>query len=156
MKTTAIVSMIVRKMANPVHTIQVPRWSKRVVTEVGGRDPLGLSRVSDQITDYLLTGITTQTSRARYYSFYPWELWHIEESERPKKYGDFSHAFRRREAFMALCTLDSHSDSSVVGDRAVRHKLEKLDQGGEVEINFKVLPSNEMGGVRAVLRRFFV
>jgi hypothetical protein len=35
------------------------------------------------ITDYLLRGIITTTSRARYYSFYPWALWHIEKTECP-------------------------------------------------------------------------
>jgi hypothetical protein len=133
-------------MAIPAQAVHLPRWSKRVVTEVGGRDPLGLSRVSSLITDYLLTGITTQTSRARYYSFYPWALWHIENSEAPKKYNDFNYAFRRREAFMALCTLDGNPESSVVGDRVVRPRLEKVKETSEVGINFKVLPSNEMGG----------
>ena len=69
--------------------VQIPKWTKHVVTELGGRDPLGLSRVSFLITDYLLTGIITQTSRARYYSFYQWVLWNIEQTENPKRYGDF-------------------------------------------------------------------
>ena len=60
----------------------LPRWTKRVSIEDGGRDPLGLSRVSAMITDYLLHGIITQTYRARYYSFYCWIIWHIDETER--------------------------------------------------------------------------
>src|SRR5690348_8934036 len=67
-------------------TARVPKWTKHVVTELGGRDPLGLSRVSFMITDYLLKGIITTTSRARYYSFYTWALWHVEKSESPKRY----------------------------------------------------------------------
>ena len=43
----------------------IPKWTKHVAAELGGRDPLGLSRVSFVITDYLLTGIVTVTSRAR-------------------------------------------------------------------------------------------
>src|ERR1700739_3902455 len=58
-------------------TISIPKWTSYVVTELGGRDPLGLSRLSFMITDYLVSGIITTTSRARYYSFYPWALWHI-------------------------------------------------------------------------------
>lgn len=57
-------------------TARIPKWTKHVVTELGGRHPLGLSRVSFMITDYLLKGIITTTYRARYYSFYPWALWH--------------------------------------------------------------------------------
>ena len=134
------------RMASTAQPVQIPRWSKRVVTELGGRDPLGLSRVSALITDYLLTGIITQTSRARYYSFYPWALWHIEHSETPRTYNEFNQAFRRREAFMALCTLSRNPGSSVVGRDAVRPRLERFKETGEVETNFKVLPSNSMGG----------
>lgn len=134
------------KMASTTQAVQIPRWSKRVVTELGGRDPLGLSRVSALISDYLLTGIITQTSRARYYSFYPWALWHIERSEAPRKYNEFNQAFRRREAFMALSTLSRNPGSSVVGKDAVRPRLERFRETGEVETNFKVLPSNSMGG----------
>src|SRR5271167_3570339 len=130
----------------PSPKVQIPKWSKRVVTELGGRDPLGLSRVSALITDYLLTGIITQTSRARYYSFYPWALWHIEHSEAPSRYNEFNQAFRCREAFMALCTLSRNPGSSVVGKDAVRPRLERYKETGEVETNFKVLPSNSMGG----------
>ena len=125
---------------------RIPRWTKHVVTELGGRDPLGLSRVSFAITDYLLTGIITTTSRARYYSFYPWALWSIENTENPKHYSAFSAAFRRREAFMALSTLSNNPEASVVGHDAVEPRLQKSSEAGEVDTNFKVLPSNGMGG----------
>lgn len=61
-------------MPSAVSIARIPKWTKHVVTEGGGRDPLGLSRVSFLVTDYLLNGIITTTSRARYYSFYPWVL----------------------------------------------------------------------------------
>ena len=76
----------------------IPKWTKRVVTETTGRDPLGLSRVSFIITDYILTGIITTTDRARYYSFYCWALWHTTQEDELKKYQDFVTGFRRREA----------------------------------------------------------
>lgn len=126
--------------------IQIPRWSKRVVVEFGGRDPLGLSRVAFLITDYLLKGIITQTSRARYYSFYPWCLWHIDRFDKPLNYAQFNQAFRRREAFMALSTLWQNPNSLVVGSEAVTPRLEKSKETGELDTNFKVLPSNGMGG----------
>ena len=52
----------------------LPRWTNRVVVEGSGRDPLGLSRVSDLFTDRLLPSIITTTDRARYYSIYPWAI----------------------------------------------------------------------------------
>lgn len=134
-------------MPSTAATARIPKWTKHVVTELGGRDPLGLSRVSFMITDYLLRGIITTTSRARYYSFYPWALWHVESSEAPKRYADFAAGFRRREAFLALATLQHNADSaSVVGADAVRPKLGLYSESKEVDTNFAVLPSNAMGG----------
>jgi hypothetical protein len=75
----------------------LPRWTKRVSIEEGGRDPLGLSRVSGMITDFLLQGIITQTYRARYYSFYCWAIWHIEQTEPCTEYDEFTAAFQRRD-----------------------------------------------------------
>ena len=49
--------------------------------EEGGRDPLGLSRVSSVIIDFLMQGIITQTRGGRHYSFYCWVIWHIEKEE---------------------------------------------------------------------------
>lgn len=131
----------------PLAGTTVPKWTNYVVTDLGGRDPLGLSRVSFMITDYLVTGIITTTSRARYYSFYPWALWHIDNLERPKRYADFTAAFRRREAFLALSTLHHNPDSAgVVGADAVRARLSKYRESKEVDTNFAVLPSNSLGG----------
>jgi hypothetical protein len=135
-------------MNQPAGTpVPIPKWTQYVVTDLGGRDPLGLSRVSFMITDYLVTGIITTTSRARYYSFYTWALWHIDNFERPKRYADFTAAFRRRESFLALCTLLHNPESAgVVGADAVRSRLTKYMESKEVDTNFAVLPSNTLGG----------
>lgn len=124
----------------------LPKWTKRVVTDSGGRDPLGLSRVAFNLTDFLLTGIITTTERARYYSFYTWALWHIEQEEQPNNYNDFVNAFRRREAVMGLATLASKSKLNPVGVEVLRNQLERGKQTGEYDCNFKVLPSNTLGG----------
>jgi hypothetical protein len=126
---------------------QIPKWTKYVVTELSGRDPLGMSRVSGWITDNLLSGIITQTNRARYFSFYPWVLWHIEKTESPVRYTGFAAAFRRREAFLALATLKHDPNSgSVVGANLIRPKLAKFSETGDVDTNFGVLPSDGLGG----------
>ncbi len=124
----------------------LPKWTRRVVTETTGRDPLGLSRVSNTITDFLLTGITATTGRARYYSFYCWNLWRIAETEAPRKYADFVTAFRQREAVVAMASLVHNPDSSPVGVEVARPNLEQAQQVGEVDPDFKVLPSSELGG----------
>src|SRR5450631_2917106 len=89
----------------------LPRWTKRVRTDGGGRDPLGLSRVTEAITDHLLQGIITTTDRARYYSFYCWSLWHVQQAVVPRKFGDYVRALRRREAFMALSTMQADKEA---------------------------------------------
>lgn len=124
----------------------LPKWTKKVITEGGGRDPLGLSRVAFLLADYLLTGIITTTERARYYSFYTWALWNIEQEEKPKNYDEFAAAFRHREAVFALSSYAANPGASPVGVEVVRGQLDRGKQTGEYDCDFKVLPSNNMGG----------
>lgn len=131
----------------PTATLSLqPMWTKRVAANTGGRDPLGLSRVAFLITDFLLSGIITTTDRARYYSFYCWALWHIEREEKPKTDREFVTAFRRREAAMALATVAHNPATSPVGVLAVTPQLEKGREEGVFNCDFKVLPSNPLGG----------
>lgn len=39
----------------------IPRWTKIGKLKIGGRDPLGLSRISERITSDLVPGIITMT-----------------------------------------------------------------------------------------------
>ena len=116
------------------------------MTETTGRDPLGLSRVSFIITDYILTGIITTTDRARYYSFYCWALWHTTQEDELKKYQDFVTGFRRREAVLALATIENNSETSPVGVVAAKSQLEKGKVNKEFNCDFRVLPANPLGG----------
>lgn len=124
----------------------LPKWTQKVVTEGGGRDPLGLSRVAFLLTDALLTGIITTTDRARYYSFYTWALWHIEREEKPERYESFVDGLRRREAALALATANSEPQITPVGRDVVRVQLDRGRLTGEFNCDFKVLPSNNTGG----------
>lgn len=126
----------------------LPKWSERVVIEMTGQDPLGLSRVSDFITDSLLSGITVQTHRARYYLSFCWALWHMQFVEKIEKYNDYTDSFRRKEALIALCTLADNQNSSPVGIRATKTKLEKGIQDGFIDLDFKILPSNSIGAYK--------
>lgn len=113
---------------------------------MGGRDPLGLSRVAQTITDYLLTGIITQTDRARYYSFYCWAIWHIHGQESPKRFQDFVDRFRRREAAIALATVLNNEKTSPIGVTAVSAMIDQGRPVGYFNSDFRVLPSNQLGG----------
>jgi len=122
----------------------LPRWTKRVVTSMTGRDPLGLSRVSNLITDYLLKGIiTTRTGRGTTPST-AGNLGH--PSGETETLEDFRTGFRRREAAMALATVLDDSDTSPTGVEATRSALDRSAGREGVDCDFQVLPSNPMGG----------
>lgn len=126
-----------------------PQWTRRVAMEGSGRDPLGLSRVSDALTNFLLPNIITTTDRARYYSFYTWTIADI-VGGRNAKAGkvSFEDEFQRREAAFALSSrLGQKTDLPIVGIRQVDNILASADEGGNVDTDFRVLPSNSTGGL---------
>lgn len=119
-----------------------------------GRDPLGLSRVSDSLTNFLLPAITTTTDRARYYSFYTWAIADIEIKR--ESYGrriSFEQEFQRREAAFALASrLGRKTDLPVVGVRQVDAILASADEEANLKTNFRVLPSNDKGDMANIMR----
>jgi hypothetical protein len=125
-----------------------PQWTSRVVTELKGRDPLGLSRVSDALTEFLLPGIITTTDRARYYSFYTWAIADIAIARKNAERGfSFEAEFQRREAAFALASrIGAKTDLSLVGYLKVREKLAEAEQDQTADTAFRVLPSNALGG----------
>jgi hypothetical protein len=134
------------KRKPPLVTEYLPSWTQRAVIEATGRDPLGLANVSNRvITDFLLPGITTQTSRARYYSFYVWSLWHIQQTQPPKRFGDFQEYFQRRESAFAIATVLHGEKNSPVGVDTVNKHLDHARAEGEINTAFQVL-QNPLGG----------
>lgn len=125
-----------------------PQWTRRVAMDGSGRDPLGLSRVSDALTNFLLPDIITTTDRARFYSFYTWAIADV-EALRNSKAGrvSFEEEFRRREAAFALASrLGQKIELPIVGIRQVDTILASADEGDNVDTDFRVLPSNSTGG----------
>jgi hypothetical protein len=126
----------------------LPQWTRRVAMDGSGRDPLGLSRVSDALTGFLLPNIITTTDRARYYSFYTWAIADIEALRQDKGTRiSFEEEFQRREAAFALASrLDRKTDLPIVGIRNVNAILASRGNDNTIETDFPVLPSNQMGG----------
>lgn len=125
-----------------------PQWTRRVAMDGSGRDPLGLSRVSDALTNFLLPNIITTTDRARYYSFYAWAIADIEDLRNAKAGRiSFAEEFQRREAAFALASrLGQKIELPIVGIRQVETILASADEGDNVKTDFRVLPSNSTGG----------
>jgi hypothetical protein len=84
------------------HSID-PRWTARIYKTDTGEDFLGLRAVQANMTDYLLPGIITLTSRARYYAFYSWLL--VEYAEAHPKGWSLPKFMRKREQIFALANL---------------------------------------------------
>jgi len=127
----------------------LPRWTKRAFIKGTGRDPLALSRVSGVFTDLLLPSIITATSRARYYSFYPWAIRDgaLMTDREGSSSTDPNEALRRRESAFAMASqLENKTGLSIVGSNKVREKLAEVTDVESVSVSFKVLPSNETGG----------
>jgi len=126
----------------------LPRWTNREVIESSGRDPLGLSRASDILIEYLLPGIISTTSRARYYSFYPWLIRDVALVSAEGKSRSFRQEFMSRDtAFGVSSYLGRVDKAPVVGSDAITLRHAEFQAEGQVNTKFKLLPSNDYGGL---------
>lgn len=75
----------------------VPLWTKRIDLNSRALDPLGLSRVSENIVDELLPGLTTLTTMGRNYCFYCWAIQQANK-EKTQSYSQFFKIVERLEA----------------------------------------------------------
>jgi len=128
-----------------------PMWTKPMKISDRAMDPLGMNRVSDRITNELLTGITVMTSRARYYSFYVWNVYDISKRVDVIRYEQFTRAFYDRErTFMMACiahqeTLSDASldHSSILG--SIKGQRVWGESGDIIKMTFPFL-ANRLGG----------
>jgi hypothetical protein len=114
--------------------------------EGSGQDPLGLTRVSNEFTGFLLPSIITITPRARYFSFYTWA---IRECRQAFEEGD-SRTFDERlrcidTAFAISSRLGRTTDLTITGVDKVNAKLPDPSSEEPIDVLFPVLPSSERG-----------
>jgi hypothetical protein len=112
-----------KKEATVTSTLD-PRWTARIYRALTGEDFLGLRAVQANITGYLLPGIITTTSRARYYSFYSWLL--VEYGSDHPEGWSLARFIHRREQIFALANLawrDSAPDGTGTGGLTGSNKL---------------------------------
>ncbi len=70
--------------------------------QVGGLDHLAVQAPCINIYGRLLPGITNVTDRARYYSFYPWLIWALDQAGYTRYDDDFIERFRRADCLFSL------------------------------------------------------
>jgi len=94
-----------------------PVWIKTASITRKSLDPLGLDRVSDRLTSNMLMGITSMTTRARYYPFYVWAIKNVNETEDIKRFREFENAFfDRARAYSLACV--AHENSHTTGNHS--------------------------------------
>lgn len=87
-----------------------------------GLDHLGVQAPCINIYGRLLPGITNVTDRARYYSFYPWFFWAVDQVEEPITRAQLQERFRRAECLWALAA-ERHARKNVGHDGRVDNEL---------------------------------
>jgi len=125
-----------------------PMWTREVRLSQRRLDPLGLSRVSQWLTDQLLPGITTVTSIARNYSFYVWAISNLLKMNRITSRSLFASNLTKREAAFVIASI-SHETGKA--NRLNPHGYDKAQRfinqlnNGKVQVAFDVSDSNPEG-----------
>ena len=125
-----------------------PVWNKRIEESDRALDPLGMNRVNDRFLNDLLSGITTVTPRARYYSFYVWAV--NEAGKNTTTLAQFKNKFYDLErVFMMSCI----AHEQLVGKGTIHLDINGSDKGRrvwressqEINLNFGFF-GNRLGG----------
>lgn len=116
-----------------------PFWGKAVRTS-SGRDHLGMWTTSIATYARLLPGLTTQTLRIRYYSFYTWVLNHYIYKLKSKNQLDLWVIMRRAELLFAFSTfVFSDKQQGYPGIKFIKGKFTQDDVLREKVFNFAVI-----------------
>ena len=79
-------------------------WVKRPAPKKG-LDPLAVQAPCINLYGQLIPGITNVTDRARYYSFYPWVVWVLDQRCGQKSRGDLIRWLRRADCLFTLIAI---------------------------------------------------
>jgi len=109
--------------------------------QIGGLDHLAVQAPCINLYGRLLPGITNVTDRARYYSFYPWIVWALEQEG--FRYNDaFIDHFRKADC---LFTLISHRHAQVTGSDSDDHSAATI---GSMNLSKQIADIREGNSVR--------
>ena len=121
----------------------VTAWVKSP-PQVGGLDHLAVQAPCINIYGRLLPGITNVTDRARYYSFYPWLIWTLEQ-QGYRQYNDtFIDRFRKGDCLFTLIAEHHAQVSSderenhagaLIGSNNLRQPIGKIREGESVRLS---------------------
>jgi len=127
-----------------------PVWNKPIEESDRALDPLGMNRVTDRLLNDLLSGITTLTRRARYYSFYTWLIGKLSKDPSINTVSDFKRNFYDAERIFMLACLaheeksgDHENHKSIFGSDKGRRIWKET--GRNIDLNFRYF-GNKLGG----------
>ena len=87
-------------------------------SQIGGLDHLAVQAPCINLYGRMLPGVTNVTDRARYYSFYPWVVWALEQKGFTKFNDTFVDRYRKADC---LFTLIAWRHSQVGGEKEISH-----------------------------------
>jgi len=125
-----------------------PMWTREVKLSQRKLDPLGLSRVSQWLTEELLPGITTVTSIARNYSFYCWGISNLLNMNKIIHRNQFAQEITKREAaFVIGCILHEANKTNKLNPHGYEKatRFIKKDSNEKIQVAFNVSESNPEG-----------
>lgn len=85
--------------------IRGPKWSASTVNTIIGEDHLGIKYVAILVADYLQSGITSITPRARYWSFFTWVLHDFIQTQPSLSFNEFKKYLKRQEWYYILANI---------------------------------------------------
>lgn len=113
-------------------------------TQVGGLDHLAVQAPCINIYGRLLPGITNVTDRARYYSFYPWLIWALDQAGYTRYDDEFIERFRRADCLFSLIAarhavtaggeIEDHA-AAMVGSNTLTAVASSLDVNEKVTLS---------------------
>jgi hypothetical protein len=112
--------------------------------QIGGLDHLAVQAPCINIYGRLLPGITNVTDRARYYSFYPWLIWALEQAGYTRFDDRFIDAFRKADGLFTLIahrhaanSKDAHENhaGATVGSANLASHISTIKAGGEITLS---------------------
>jgi hypothetical protein len=125
-----------------------PMWTREVNLYHRRLDPLGLSRVSQWITDQLLPGITSVTDTARNYSFYCWAISNLLKENKITERSQFASQLTKREAAFVIASI-FHEENKIVKMSPHGYDIAigfmKKAKNDKFQVSFDVSESNSEG-----------
>ncbi len=112
--------------------------------QIGGLDHLAAQAPCINIYGRLLPGITNVTDRARYYSFYTWLIWALDQAGYTRYDDDFIERFRRADCLFSLIAErhattagGEHEDhaAAMVGSNTLAPVASSLEANGKVTLS---------------------